>query len=140
MRLLQRNTETWYGKGARIGAVRLDERLPGWHQLIDQEDLEMNSAIRCVAGQLAHKDQRVPVPMGEIPNYGHTVRFIGPAGSDKATASVEYGFNVPGSCTAERGWDLKWKAAWVEEINIRLARDAVELTHNEEPEKLPALA
>lgn len=34
------------------GAALLDEKLPGWHDQIDTETLEMGDECRCVLGQL----------------------------------------------------------------------------------------
>lgn len=34
------------------GAAVLDSIMPGWHDLIDLEDLDMNSACGCVLGQI----------------------------------------------------------------------------------------
>lgn len=42
------------------GAALLDERLPGWHEKIDLDDLELNDITRCVLGQLFTEPVTVP--------------------------------------------------------------------------------
>lgn len=45
------------------GAQFLDERFPGWHQLIDKESLDLQSCEACVAGQLGRSLGRSALPL-----------------------------------------------------------------------------
>lgn len=89
-------------KRAAAGAAYLDRVLPKWHRKIDVHTLDINSTSKCVLGQLTGNyftwTARALVP-------GYKTKTLGFRGSFLASYDG-------------------LKAAWIDEITIRLQHDA----------------
>lgn len=92
-------TEQWILEArAEAGAQLLDEKHPGWHQLIDLDQLKMASYRRCILGQLYGK-------------YWAAREALGVDGQGQ----YDYGFAAV--CRDDYPW---LDAAWRSEIKKRL--------------------
>lgn len=72
----------------RRGAALLDEKMPGWHDKIDLERLQLASLTQCVLGQLFPEPQTVPT--WRYYDYDSREQFIAclPSAADAADAPV----------------------------------------------------
>ena len=97
---------------AGLGAARMDAVMPGWFKGIDKQRLEMRSSLNCIAGQ-AFK--------GSYYVYGANVlEDVAPESFLGRQRAAELGFALreDEQSLAEA---LVLKAAWIEQINQRLA-------------------
>lgn len=61
-------TAEQYAKNAARGAVWLDERMPGWWDIIEVNELNMQDANRCILGQLGST-------LAPLANYYDIIEF-----------------------------------------------------------------
>ena len=80
------------------GAAFLDEKLPGWEDQIDLEQLDLSSRCNCVLGQLYKR----PRERNTWHRYDRGLNALG------IETPSKYGFTIWGSGTFE-GLDRAWR-------------------------------
>lgn len=79
-------------KSVERGVELLDERLPGWRNVIDQEKLDMGDCKQCILGQLFGDYERGLILLGVSPS--------------------QFGFHTAGRATFD-----SMKGAWTYALN-----------------------
>lgn len=108
------------------GAMLLDEKLPGWHNRVNPDVLNINDCSKCVIGQLACINEwRDPV---EFERAVKTI-FGREYGWDVNNYDVQPMFDLGLDCPRGNGINSRavltiFTAMWRDEINMRRSLDA----------------
>lgn len=105
-------------KSAANGALWLDKCCPAWHKHINISCLNLRLPSKCILGQLS--EQRL------APDF-HSMCYRLSCGTSGSNALSEHGFTRPDVETGDES-NAVWASlnvAWVREIDIRRAKDAI---------------